>query len=133
MLRKFINFFSKSEDDFEIEAQLPKGEEAKFILKVDSIFIGTLQCENGIWYFKYSPDFKNHSDTYNRIIGFPDLNKTYQSEVLWPFFQIRIPGLKQPAIQEIIAKENIDKNNEVALLKRFGYKSISNPYELVMA
>ena len=133
MLRKFINFFSKSGDDFEIEAQLPKGEEAKFVLKVDDILIGTLQCEDGVWYFKYSSDFKNYSDKYNRIIGFPNLEKTYQSETLWPFFQIRIPGLKQPAIQEIIAKENIDKNNEVALLKRFGYKSISNPYELVMA
>ena len=29
--------------------------------------------------------------------------------------------------------ENIDKNNEVALLKRFGRKTIANPYELVMA
>ena len=133
MLRKIINFFSKSGEDFEMVTQLPKGEQAKFVLKVDGITIGTLQCEEGVWFFMYSSDFENHIEKYNRIIGFPDLNKTYQSETLWPFFQIRIPGLKQPAIQEIIAKENIDKNNEVALLKRFGYKSISNPYELVMA
>ena len=133
MLRKFINWFSKSEDGFEMQVQLPKDEEAKFILKVDNIRIGALYCEKGEWFFKYTEDFKNHSEEYNRIVGFPDLNKIYKSETLWPFFQIRIPGLKQPAIQEILAKEKIDKANEVALLKRFGNKSISNPYELEMA
>lgn len=133
MLRKFINWFSKGDDEYDMQVHLPKNESAKFILTVDDISIGTLHCESGEWFFKYSSDFKNHSDEYNRIVGFPDLNKTYKSDTLWPFFQIRIPGLKQPAIQEILVKEKIDKENEVELLKRFGYKTISNPYELVMA
>jgi HipA-like protein len=133
MLRKLINWFSKSEDGVEMQVQLPKDEAAKFFLTVDKIRIGTLYFEKGEWYFKYADDFKHHSDEYNRIVGFPDLDKTYKSDSLWPFFQIRIPGLKQPAIQEIIEKEKIDQENEVALLKRFGEKTISNPYQLVMA
>jgi hypothetical protein len=59
------------------------------------------------------------------------LTKVYRKDSLWPFFLVRIPGLKQPAIKEIIEKENIDTENEVELLKRFGQKSISNPYELI--
>lgn len=47
-------------------------------------------------------------------------DKTYKSEELWPFFRIRIPGLEQPSVQEILERENIDKNDEVELLKRFG-------------
>lgn len=133
MLRKFINWFGKGEDDFEMQVQLPQDESAKFNLLVDDIRVGSLYCENGQWFYKYSDDFKNHSHEYNRIIGFPDLNATYKSDTLWPFFQVRIPGLKQPAIQEILSKEKIDKENEVALLKRFGRKTIANPYELVMA
>ncbi|SDW84945.1 HipA N-terminal domain-containing protein [Hydrobacter penzbergensis] len=132
MLRKIKNWFSKSDDDTELEVQLPKEEDAKFILTVDNIRIGMLYCDKGDWYFKYTEDFKDHSNEYNRIVGFPDLNKTYKSETLWPFFQIRIPGLKQPAIQEILENEKINKENEAALLKRFGQKSISNPYKLVM-
>lgn len=132
MFRKLVNWFSKSGDDYEMQVQLPKDEEAKFILMVDNLRIGTLFCEKGKWFFKYTEEFKQHSDEYNRIVGFSDLNKTYKSDTLWPFFQIRIPGLKQPAVQEILEKEKIDKDNEVALLKRFGQKSISNPYELVM-
>ena len=127
MLRKIKNWFSKSDDDTELEVQLPKEEDAKFILTVDNIRIGMLYCDKGDWYFKYTEDFKDHSNEYNRIVGFPDLNKTYKSETLWPFFQIRIPGLKQPAIQEILENEKINKENEAALLKRFGQKSISNP------
>ena len=132
MLRKIKNWFSKSDDDTELEVQLPKEEDAKFILTVDNIRIGMLYCDKGDWYFKYTEDFKDHSNEYNRIVGFPDLNKTYKSETLWPFFQIRIPGLKQPAIQESLENEKINKENEAALLKRFGQKSISNPYKLVM-
>lgn len=133
MLRKFINWFGKGEDDFEMQVQLPKDESAKFILLVDDIRVGSLYCENGQWYYKYSDDFKKHAEEYNRIVGFPDLDKVYKSDSLWPFFQIRIPGLKQPAIQEILFKEKIDKENEVALLKRFGRKTIANPYELVVS
>ena len=132
MIRKFINWFSKSEDDFDLKVQLPKDEDAKFLLTVDNISIGTLYCEKAEWYFKYTDDFKTHSNEYHRIVGFPDLDKTYKSDSLWPFFQIRIPGLKQPQIQEILEKEKIDQLNEVALLKRFGKKTISNPYELVL-
>ncbi|MCB9055535.1 MAG: HipA N-terminal domain-containing protein [Chitinophagales bacterium] len=132
MLRKIKNWFSKNEE-LEMQVQIPKDEEAKFILMVDNIRIGELYCQKGEWYFKYTDDFKNHSNEYNRITGFSDINKTYKSETLWPFFQIRIPGLKQPAIQEILTNEKIDKENEIALLKRFGKKTISNPYELILA
>jgi HipA-like protein len=132
MIRKFLNWLSKNEsdNDFELQVEIPKHEDAKFILKVDEIKIGILTSKDGLWYFKYTDEFKDYVNEYNRIVGFSDLNKTYKSEVLWPFFQIRIPGLKQPAIQEILKNEKIDKANEVALLKRFGQKTISNPYEL---
>ncbi len=133
MLRKIINWFSKNEDNLEVQVQLPHDEDARFILKVDAIRIGELYCDKGEWYFKYTDDFKKHSEEYNRIVGFSDLDKIYKSEMLWPFFQTRIPGLKQPAVQEILEKEKIDKSNEVALLKRFGKRTITNPYELVAA
>ena len=133
MKYKVLKWLSKSDDNFEEQILLPINILTKFILKVDKISIGTLSFKNGFWCYNYTDEFKNHSDEYNRIIGFPDLNKTYQSEILWPFFQVRIPGLKQPAIKEILIKENIDRSNEVALLKRFGRKTIANPYELVMA
>lgn len=127
--KKIKSWFSKGDED--LETHLPIEENATFFLKVDNITIGTLHCENGVWEFKYTEEFKKHND-YNLITGFPDINKVYREKTLWPFFRIRIPGLKQPAVQEIIKKEHIDQENEVSLLKSFGQKTISNPYELKM-
>lgn len=129
MFRTMIKWFRKGDEDDALH--LPKEENTIFILKVDGINMGTLHCENGEWVFKYTDEFKNHSDVYNLIIGFPDLNTEYRSPSLWPFFKTRIPGLKQPAVQEIIKDENIDPSNEVALLKRFGNKTITNTFTLV--
>lgn len=130
MLEKIKAWFSKNDDD--LAMYLPKDENITFILKVDDLDIGILVGKNGEWEFEYTNEFK-HNGEYNRIIGFPDLNKKYTNTTLWPFFRIRIPGLKQPAIQEILERENIDKENEVELLQRFGYKTIANPYILEVA
>lgn len=131
MLSLFKRLFTKS--TINTVSHLPKDENAKFILKVDNIEIGELKCENGEWKFSYTDEFKKHTNEYNRITGFSDLNKVYHNDTLWPFFQTRIPGLKQPAVKEIIKNENIDEENEVELLKRFGKKTISNPYELELS
>lgn len=124
----FKKLFSKGDNEELVIT--PKEISGKFILTVDNIQLGILKHENGMWTFEYTKEFKENVDDYNLIVGFPDINKTYSQETLWPFFLIRIPGLKQPAIREIIEKENIDQNNEVELLTRFGKKTIANPYEL---
>ncbi|MFK7949501.1 MAG: HipA N-terminal domain-containing protein [Saprospiraceae bacterium] len=134
MSNKFKNFIHRlfRKEKNEVELYLPDEAQEKFVLKLENIEIGYLECREGIWSFYYSEAFKNKSDLYS-IPGFPNLDKKYTSESLWPFFKIRIPGLGQPAIKEILSKENIDKRNELALLKRFGKRSIANPYTLILS
>src|SRR5471030_1483442 len=127
MLNLIKRWFNKNGED--VNFHVPKNENATFLLKVDNIDVGTLHCENGEWEFKYTEEFKKHPE-YNQITEFSDLNKVYRNDTLWPFFQTRIPGLKQPAVIEILKDENIDIENEFQLLKRFGKKTISNPYKL---
>jgi len=93
------------------------------------LVIGHLTVEEGKWVFRYAEDFRNQTK-YARLTGFSDLNKVYKADVLWPFFKIRIPGLKQPMIRDIIEAEQLDESNEAILLKRFGKWSMSNPYIL---
>lgn len=120
--------------DFEIINNDSHSSYIKFLLKLDSLHIGVLSFdeENANWIFEYAAEFKYYAEEYNLIIGFPDLNARYESKELWPFFQVRIPGLKQPRIKEILKEENIDPNNNVKLLQRFGEKTISNPFRLEM-
>lgn len=131
MITKIKKWFSKDQDKQDYLVHPSHIESMKFILKLENLDIGTLKYDVDHWVFQYTNEFKKQLDKYNRIIGFPDVDEIYTSKELWPFFQIRIPGLKQPAIRDILVKEDINPYNEAALLKRFGYKSISNPYKLI--
>ena len=126
-MKEFIKKFFKKDTEHQISFEFDGI--IKFNLKINDITIGYLKIEDKKWTFRYSDEFKIQ-DQYRRLAGFSDLNKTYESDELWPFFKIRIPGLKQPMVKEILEKENLTESNEALLLKRFGRKSMSNPYIL---
>ncbi|MCE9538743.1 MAG: HipA N-terminal domain-containing protein [Bacteroidetes bacterium] len=127
-----LNWLSKLfKNEEQPELSTPKNAHAAFILKHKKLTIGYLNHSNGIWEFKYSDEFKKQ----NRIdvlIDFPKKELKYEESYLWPFFSHRIPGLGQPKIQEIIKHEHLNPNNEIDLLRRFGQRSITNPFELAL-
>ena len=107
----------------------PTDEQQKFVLLYKSLEIGTLSVSEGVWTFTYSESFKNQNNI-RPLWDFSDVNRQYRFDYLPPFFLQRIPSLEQPKVKEVLKKENIDTHNEVALLKRFGHKTISNPFLL---
>jgi len=127
MIKKFVKKLWKSEGQEEIYT--PKDVEVDFGLKYRDLGVGILSLRNGEWTFRYSETFKNQS-LIKPLTDFPDVEKTYTSVELYPFFIERIPGLGQPKVRKILEEERIDKNNEVELLKRFGKHTITNPFEL---
>jgi HipA-like protein len=100
-----------------------------FQLKYGNLLIGILTYENSHWTFKYSEEFMENSGL-SPITDFPDLNKVYESENLWPFFAARIPTLNQPYQFRKIKKEGISKDDPVGLLRLFGGETITNPFKL---
>jgi len=126
MVNKLKNLFKKNDDD---KLSLLDSKVSQFVLKIDETLVATLCSKNGEWHFKYSPEFKRKRKGYRKIMGFPDIDKEYVENFLWPFFKTRIPSLKQPLVRDIIKKEKIEED-EASLLQRFGEKSISNPYTL---
>jgi hypothetical protein len=129
MLDTFRKLFQKSKGET-TEMHLPKDERQLFVLHIGNIPVGELSCQNGNWTFVYTEQFKARSEEFYPIVGFPNLEKTYKSDTLWPFFLVRIPGLGQPQVQETIAKENLDATNEAQLLRRFGERTLANPFVL---
>jgi len=111
------------------EVQTPQNMSATFELKYRSLLIGTLTLQEGIWEFSYSEDFKEQ-DKIEPLVNFPKKEKVYSNSYLFPFFMKRIPGLKQPRVQERIKREKIEGTNEAVLLKTFGKVSITNPFIL---
>lgn len=111
------------------ETKVSELNEASFLLIFKDLVIGKLWVKESIWHFEYSDEYKEDESSF-ALMDFPDKNKLYRSQSLWPFFVHRIPGLKQPAIQDILRLEHIDPKDEVQLLRRFGKTTIANPYLL---
>lgn len=116
----------------EQEASMQANQDyARFTLFYESLVIGTLTADKGVWTFEYSEEFKKQN-AFKPLVNFPDKSKVYTQDTLWPFFASRIPGVSQPRVQEVLKAKNIDSENTVDLLKIFGKHSISNPFELVV-
>ena len=112
--------------------QAPLVSEDRFFLTYDGLVIGTLSVQHGVWKFEYSDEFKK-SEGFRPIVAFPDVDKVYESKDLWQFFVSRIPSAEQPDVEEILKREKISEDDAVSLLKRFGTRTISSPFQLKSA
>lgn len=101
----------------------------RFKLTYKSDIIGWLEYDNGKWEYSYSDEFKT-GQKLQPLADFPKLDRVYQSDTLWPFFALRIPGSGQPRVQNFI-KRNNGSAFDVDLLKEFGTTNIANPFRLV--
>jgi hypothetical protein len=61
----------------------------------------------------------------------PDVKKHYTEQSLWPFFASRIPSLENAHVKQQLAEKKVSANDEAGLLRLFGYRTITNPLELV--
>lgn len=124
-LKRFFSFRAEGHEGIDT----PSDEEATFLLTFDSLPVAILRLHQGTWEFRYTSEFKSQH-ALQPLIDFPDGEKVYRASELWPFFMARIPSLAQPKVQEAIAEEGLDQHSDVALLRRFGKKTISNPFVL---
>lgn len=127
---------AKIKNLFQSKAKAPISLEHKetshlFVLKYHQLEMGNLKYLNSQWIYEYSELFKAQQEI-TPLIDFPDLNKTYKSEILWPFFLNRIPSPKQPKIQEYISKHPLESKNTAKLLAVFGEYSVNNPFRLLL-
>ena len=113
-----------------VDTHVPAGEDAEFRLLYRDLVIGILRAAHGEWTFAYSDAFRSQSNV-KPLVEFPDRERRYTSKHLWPSFVMRLPSLKQAEIQEVVKREGIDATDEVQLLRRFGHRTIANPFELV--
>ena len=109
--------------------KVASNEEATFELLVGDLKVGNLSYKDKKWTFKYSEEFKETKGI-KTLADFPRIDEVYSNEELWPFFSSRIPSIARPRVKKLIEKEGIDDHDILALLKRFGRQTITNPFEL---
>lgn len=104
-------------------------EKGSFVLKYQDLEVGTLWLKEGVWHFEYTQAFKEQ-DRLEPLDNFPDRHKHYESESLWPFFALRIPGKEQVIVKEAIDRSASGALSKVEMLKLFGKRTISNSFDL---
>lgn len=124
-----INLLRRAADWFQGAPVPEEMQKVVFVLTLDSLVVGHLRHRDGKWIFDYSEAFKEQSKV-QPIMDFPDLDRQYISTDLWPFFALRIPSEAQSAVQEFLHEQRLEKVDEVTMLKKFGHRSVANPFEL---
>lgn len=82
--------------------------------------IGELS-KNGKYEFRYSYEINKAIDVgFKPLVSFPDIDKPYTSEVLFPSLASRLPDKKRADIDEILLKYKLSEYNEYQLLKNSG-------------
>jgi HipA-like protein len=132
-LSKYLPFLKPESlsENLELEEN-QTSDSGSFKLSYKSLIIGKLVFEDGKWSFFYTEDFKNQTQL-KTISDFPDIDKNYQEEVLWPFFASRIPTKNQPMVLDAISQNLISSFDDLTMLEKFGKKTITNPFILEMA
>ncbi|MFA9370114.1 MAG: HipA N-terminal domain-containing protein [Labilibaculum antarcticum] len=125
MIEKFKKILRRSEG-FE-EVSTLGDSYVQFSLKYRDLVIGTLTLDGDEWIYEYSEDFK-YQKGITPLANFPNLDKEYRSNELWSFFSSRIPSLTQL----LMRNESIEENT-VDLLKKYGVRTITNPFVLTTA
>jgi HipA-like protein len=123
-LRKFSEWLG-----FKESIKAPEGVHATFHLKYDDLLVGTLSVRDGVWSFEHSEEFRQ-SDALRPIVELPNVHEKYTSKELWQFFASRIPSPEQSEVDAILKREHIEENDAVSLLKRFGRRTVANPFLL---
>lgn len=105
---------------------------AQFKLSYKNLTIGTLEFsfKDDSWKFTYSEEFILQNDI-APILSFPDKTKVYEGKKLWSFFSSRIPD--NVGSDSSSNKSNVANKDIFALLKSYGEKTITNPFNLSLA
>lgn len=88
--------------------------------------IGELSCEGSAFVFRYESGYEGPP-----ISAFPRKDRSYRSDVLWPFFEVRMPPTSRKDVQDVM--KNVDADDPLAVLEALGGRSVTNPYELRFA
>lgn len=110
----------------------PDDVQVQFNLSYGKLVIGFLSINQGKWTFEYSEEFKRQSEILP-LSNFPNKETVYTSEELWPFFASRIPSVAQLEGMVKTKKEELTERNEVSLLRKYGQRTITNPFVLYPA
>ena len=95
--------------------------------------IGRLTLDgHNAWQFAYADSYKQ-APRGQALFEFPNLDQVYACHELWPFFAGRIPSPNLPQVLAAVRRKQLDPHDTAQMLRAFGRRTITDPYELAEA
>lgn len=133
MLTNWLRRWQRSDNTSAQDTEQPMQPAPRIVFRLiyEGNEIGALEFSEGQWLFAYSEWFKNQSKI-KPFANFPDASREYVSDDLPPFFESRLPGISQPQVEAFLKNKTQASEGETkaVLLKQFGRRTITNPFEL---
>ncbi len=93
--------------------------------------VGKLWQDQGDFVFEYDKAFAA-SPGAEPLSPFPQLDETYRSTELWPFFAVRIPPLRRADVRSLLEERGLKPEQTLEILGTLARRSATNPYELAL-
>jgi hypothetical protein len=97
----------------------------------EPLLVGKLWQDQGDFVFEYDKKFVA-SPTAEPLSPFPQLDETYRSAELWPFFAVRIPPLRRADVRTLLEERGLKPEQTLEILGTLARRSATNPYELAL-
>jgi hypothetical protein len=97
------------------------------------VTVGRLDFDGDVWTFAYADEYKRREDL-RPLEGFSDVERVYRSQMLFPFFAVRIPDRTRTDVRDRLDKDQVQDPGPSDLLRLFGRRVVSSPgFELIPA
>lgn len=104
-----------------------------FNIKWNDIIIGNLykdEEENFVFKYNFEGLDEAKKQGYLNMIGFDESNQEYKSKKLFSFFVSRIPLRTRRDIEKILKRLNLEKYDEIEILKKTSGKLMTDQFEI---
>lgn len=89
--------------------------------------LGTLSRDGREFVFRYDREFARDPDA-KPISAFPELDREYRQEELWPFFAVRLPPIERDDVRKAMERRHIPASDVLRLLAELSARGVSSPY-----
>ncbi|MCI1210002.1 MAG: HIRAN domain-containing protein [Treponema sp.] len=95
-------------------------------------YIVGILSKNGSYEFRYGKEIDAaRADGFSPLVAFPDLQRVYTHDTLFPAFLARLPDKKRKNISEILQKYGLEKYDPYNLLKQSGARLPIDNFEFI--
>lgn len=124
------DLFTQWGDDLSLEPAKGPSRSLDVVLKLENrevVIVGRLTVADSRFKFAYTDGFK--ASDLPPLPGLLNKEEIYESDVLFPFFQVRLPPKSRDDVARVMKEHNMGDADIFEILRVLGRRTATSPYE----